>query len=324
LKQKIIFILVALFFSSNLFGQAWVSDENNFETNWNITFQVGQTALLSEINSDFSGTSNDMNNQSDWGFNLQIAKMVWERFDLGFEFGVSNFKGYKNYSSNVNWLNKHVDFNNDKQDFQPFAIYYDSDVTNFTIYSKYNFINFSSFSKGYIKLNLYLKLGAGLVLPSVEMGYKDLANYEFTGLSHPLYLKGRYPEPTKDAHFIFHPAFGLNYQLSDRIFFSAESSFQFLSADNIDGIHNFNSLLTPDVPDELTPQYRISVKTMTAKFMVGVSYFFNFDTHRQMRLKYMPWFENRYRSYYSKYQKASTKKARTEWLPFFKQDLEDE
>lgn len=323
-RFKLIVLVLVFGFSHSLFGQNWVSDDNNFETNWNFTFQLGQTALLSEINSNFVGTSNDMNNQPDWGYSLQIAKMFWERFDVGLEVGVSNFKGFKNYSNNVNWLNLHTQFNNDEYNFEPYAIYYDSDFTNFTLFTKYNLVNFSNFSQGYFKMNLYFKLGIGLIFPSVEMGYKDLANYEFTGLTHPLYLKGRYPEPEKDSHFIFHPAAGVNYQLSDRVFVSLETSLQFLGADNLDGIHNFNALLRPSVPDKQTPEYRIHVFTMTAKFMVGATYFFNFDSQRQSRQKNLPWYNHVYKSYYSKYQRPSTKEARQEYLPFFKEDLSDE
>lgn len=308
------FILLSV---NTLYGQAWVVDGNNFETNWNVTLQVGRSALLGEVNTDFSGWNNDMNNTSDWAFNLEVAKMIWDRFDIGFEFGVSNFQGFKNYSGNVNYLMLHHDFNNATKDFQPYPIYYDSDLTDFTIFIKYNFINFSSWSKGYLRLNLYFKFGAGIAFPSAELGYKDLANYEFTGLTHPFYLKGRYPNPRKDAHNFYSPAFGFNYQLSDRVFFSAESSFQLVGADNLDGIHNYNNLLTPDVPQELTGLYRIRVYDLTAKFLFGVTYFFNFDTHKQLRQKHMPWFENQYRSYYSKFQRQSTKKARQERLPFF-------
>lgn len=322
--KKLTAILLFMISSTQLFSQGWVVDENNFETNWNITFQLGRTALLSEVKKDFSGASNDMNNQSDWGFNLQIGKMVLDGMDLGIEFGVSNYKGFKNYSGNVNWLNLHTTFNNANSDYQPFPIYYDSDVTNFSIYAKYNFINFSTFTQGYLKLNLYIKASMGFLLPSVEMGYKDLANYEFTGLKHPLYLKGRYPSPQKDSHFIVSPAVGMNYQLSDRIFLSAESSFQLIGADNLDGVHNFNSDLTPDVPNDLTPLYRVHVWDLTAKFMFGLTYFFNFDTHKQMRQKYMPFFENRYRSYYSKFQKRSSKKQRQERIPFYNDKFDDE
>lgn len=305
-----------------MFGQGWVSEENTFETNWNITFQTGRTALLGEVLTDFSGTYNDMNNQSDWGFNFQIAKMVWDRFDVGFEFGVSNFKGYKNYSGNVNWLMLDKMFNNEEKDYQPFAIYYDSDITNFSIYLKYNFINFRTFTKGYLKMNLYAKIAAGILFPTVEMGYKDQANYDFTGLTHPLYLKGRYPSPQKDSHSILNPAMGLNYQLSERLFFSAETSFQLIGADNLDGVHNFNTELKPDVIDNTV--YRVRVNSLTAKFMFGVTYFFNFDTHRQARIKEMPWFENRYRSYYSRFHKPSSKQERQERLPFFLDKFTDD
>lgn len=323
MSRSLLVILLFVFTSINLYSQSWVVDENNFETNWNFTFQLGRTALLSEVTKDFAGSSNDMNNQSDWGFNLMIAKMIYERLELGFEFGVSNYKGFKNSSANVNWLMLHTSFNNERMDYQPFAIYYDSDVTNYSIFLKYNFINFSTYTQGYLKLNLYTKLMLGILFPSVEMGYKDMANYEFTGLTHPLYLKGRYPSPQKDSHFIMSPAFGINYQLSDRVFFSAETSFQLIGADNLDGIHNFNKDLRPEVPNDMTPLYRVPVNDLTAKFMLGITYFFNFDTHKQLRQKYLPFYENRYRSYYSRFHKQTPKRVRQARTPFFEEKFED-
>ena len=321
MKPVIITILLLLFAGSKSFSQGWVVEENNFETNWNITLQIGRTALLSEVNTNFRGSSNDMNNLSDWGFNLQVGKMVWDRFDLGFEFGISNYKGYKNNSSNVNYLMYHYFYNNEESDFQPYTIYYDSGITNFTVFAKYSFINFNTWSRGYLKLNMYLKLGVGIAFPSSELGFSDEVHYVFTGLKHPLYLKGRYPSPSKDSHNFFNPAVGLNYQLSERIFFSAEASFQMIGADNIDGVHNYNNQLRPDVPRETIQDYRVRVYALTAKFMVGATYFFNFDSHKQARIKQMPWFSNRYRSYYSKFHKTSPKKARQDRLPFYKDDF---
>lgn len=324
MRQLLLGILLFWGVNANLLAQGWVADDNNFETNWNVTFQVGRTALLNEVNIDFSGSSNDMNNMSDWGINLQIAKMVWDGLDIGLEFGVSNYKGFKDNSANVNWLMLHNDFNNENVDFKPYPIYYDSDLTNFTLFLKYNFINFSSWSKGYLKMNIYLKLGIGLAFPSSELGFKDFASYEFTGLTHPLYLKGRYPNTGKDTHNFFSPAFGLNYQLSERLFISAETSFQLIGADNLDGIHNYNRELNPDVPDNMTNEYRIRVYDMTAKFLFGLTYFFNFDTHKQKRREHMPWFSNRYRSYYSKFHQQSSKKERQERLPFYRDNFKDE
>lgn len=305
--------LILLFFLPRLsYAQTWSSKENTFDKNWNFTVQVGRTALLSEVNKDFSGTSNDMNNQSDWGFNLQLAKMLVEHLDVGFEFGISNYKGFKNYSGNVNWLNLHSTFNNSIAHYEPLPIYYDSDVTNFSIYLKYNFANFKAITRGYLNLNLYAKIAAGVLFPSVEMGYKDTANYSLTGLSAPLYLKGRPPRPEKDSHFIVNPAVGLNYQLSDRLLFSAETSFQLIGADNLDGIHNFNKQLTPDIPYLETTPYRIPVYDLTAKFMVGLTYYFNIDNHKLTRERMSPWHSIPQQYFFSKYHKAGSKKKPNE------------
>lgn len=298
---RTVILTMLLFQVQLLLAQGWRAAENTFETNWNFTLQIGRTALLSEVNTNFKGSSNDMNNMSDWGVNFQIAKMLVNQLEVGIEFGHSNYKGYKQFSSNVNWLNLHSDFNNDTKSFKPYPIYYDSDFTSMTFFGKYNFVNFSTWSKGYLKLNMYLKLGVGLALPSVEMGYIDQQHYEETGLEHPIYIKGRYPSPNKDVHNFFSPALGLNYQMTERLFFSAETSLQFVGADNLDGIHNFNNQLTPDVPSNLTPEYRIRVYDMTAKFLVGVTYYFNFDTTKTVRERQNPWFRKKYQSYYSKY-----------------------
>lgn len=304
-------------------GQAWVVEEKNFGTNWNVSLHIGQTALLSEVKTNFSASSSDMNNLSDWAINLQIGKMVWDQIDIGVEFGHSSYQGYKNNPTNINWLMLHNKFNNETSHFQPHSIYYHSNVTNFSLYGKYSFINFSSWAKGFLRLNVYAKMGIGIAYPSVELGFTDLASYYFTGLKHPLYSKGHYGDTKISVHSILSPAFGVNYQLSSRIFFSAEASLQFIGTDDIDGIHNYNKLLTPDVPDHLTNQYRTNVFEMTAKIMFGATYFFNFNSFRKERERLTPWFVYRYRSYYSKYQRPSTKRAKRERLPFFKNKFKD-
>lgn len=307
-KKLVYTITIIIFSGTAAFAQAWRSDTNTFDKNWNFTIQLGRTALLSEINKDFSGVSNDMNNQSDWGFNLQLAKMVIDHLDLGFEFGLSNYKGYRNYSGNVNWLMLHTAFNNSRGDYLPLPIYYDSDVTNFSIYLKYNFANFHKLTRGYLNINLYAKVAVGVLFPSVEMGFQDNSNYALTGLVSPLYLKGRNPRPEKDSHFIMNPALGLNYQLSDRLLFSAETSMQLIGSDNLDGIHNFNTQLRPTVPDQETPAYRIPVYDLTAKFMVGMTYYFNIDNHKGLREKASPWHTRQQQFFFSQFHKSSTKK----------------
>jgi len=301
---------------TNVRAQGWLVEENTFETNWNATFQVGRSALLSEMLKDFSGISNDMNNLSDWAFNVQLAKMVYDRMDVGFEFGVSNFRGYKNNPSNVNYLMRYFYFHTEGKDFQPYSIYYDSDITNFTLFTRYNFINFSSFARGYLNLNLYAKVGLGMIFISTEMGYKDKANYEFTGLEHPLYVKGRYSNMEKSSHVILSGGLGLNYQLTERIFFSGESNFQLLNADYVDGVHNYDSSLTPNMDLAEASHHRVQVYDITGKFLIGITYFFNLDTHHQLRMSALPWYDSRYRSYFSKYHNPKANKAFEEYLPF--------
>ena len=96
-----------------------------------------------------------------------------------------------------------------------------------------------------------------------------------------------------------------------------------MNADYVDGTPNFSDKLTPDVPQNQTYKYRVQVYDVTCKFMVGLTYFFNFDFHREMREKAFPWYSNRYRSYYSKFQTPSTKKARREILPFYNIKFDD-
>jgi hypothetical protein len=321
--KKFFLILAFLACSLYSFPQGWLTDENNFETNWNFTFQIGPTILINELKKDFSGAGNDMNNYPDLGYSFQLAKMVWERVDLGFEYCVSNFKGSRSNPSNVNYLMLSGHFNNSKADFVPYPIYYNSSIISFVVYSKYNFINLSSFSKGFIKVNLYAKMGIGIAFISAEMGYSNPINYELTGLENPLFVVGKNPNPIKNSYPTFNPAFGINYQLSERVFVSGEMSFQVINADYVDGILNFNNKLTPEVDNTIHNKYRVPVYDITGKFMIGVTYFFNFDSHRQIREKEFPWYYSKYRSYYSKFQTPSTKKAQKERLPFYNLKFEE-
>ena len=303
--------------SVSVFGQGWIAEENNLETNWSLTFQIGPSMLINEFHTDFSGPTNDMGNKPNVAYNILLSKMVWERGDLGFEAGFSNYSGDRGNSSTINYLMRSKTFNNEQADFLPFAVYYKSDVIHLGVFTKYNFINFSSFTKGFYLLNMYVRAGVGIVLVSSEMGYSEMANYELTGLAHPLFAKGRYSDSNRGVNLMFSPAFGLNYQLSDRFFISAEINTQIMNVDYIDGIYNFTSKLSPEIEEPLPQEYRDHVFDVTGRFMVGLTYFFNFDSQRQDRLKVMPFYSNRYRSYYSKFQKQSTKRARELRLPFY-------
>lgn len=316
MKGRIVFILLLVLLSSSVFGQGWLTEENNFETNWNTSLQIGPTLLVNEIKSDFTDFSNDMSNMPNISINFQLAKMVWERIDIGMDLGLSFYNGYRFNSSDVTFLTNTSIFNTEERKFLPYPISYKSDIINFSFFIKYNFINFSSFSKGFIELNMYSKIGLGLALINSELGYREKANYAYTGFTEPLYQYDRFSDDFY-SRYVISPAFGLNYQLSDRIFLSFELGFNFINADYVDGLRRYSSDLNVETPKESVNKYLIPYIDVTGKFLFGISYFFNFDTRRETRHLALPFYYNRYRSYYSKFQKKPTKYTLHERLPFY-------
>lgn len=307
--------IIFLFLNMPLaFAQGWLTDENNFETNWNLSIQVGPSVVLTEIEGSYSEPTGSMRHNPGFSYDIRLGKMVLERFDTGIDFSQSFFTGYRNNPSTLNYMRYLFLENNVPSHLLTYPIHYSSALTVVSVYAKYNFINFSSFEKGIIKLNLYTKVAAGISFISSELIYKEETNYQLTGLSKPLFSSKDLEFPST-IHFTLSPALGMNYQTSDRVFFTAEIGFSATNSDYVDGVRNFS------IPDNY-PEYRAityqKVTAITMKIMFGATYFFNFDSHRPTRERYLPWYHHRYRSYYSKYQAQSPQKARQERLPFYK------
>jgi hypothetical protein len=323
LKHKILFILPFIFFFSALKGQGWLTEENNIETNWNVTLQLGSTILLSEIKNDFSGSNTNMTNKPGLGMNIQLSKMVWERVDMGTEFGMMSYSGINKNPTDINFLKLSGNFNNSNAHFLPYPVAYSTDVYNIAVFTKYNFVNLSTYPRSYIKINLYVKVGIGLAYLVSEMGYKEKGNYELSGLTAPLFSSAR------DLNFFNRisgyvcPAFGINYQISDRIFVSAEMNFLIFNTGLIDGVYNVSKQLPPGIVGPIPNEYLVKVSGVAGKFMVGCTYFFNIDSHRQTRWDAFPWYYNRYRSYFSKYHNPSSKRKIKERLPFYNNEFDE-
>jgi hypothetical protein len=321
---KYLFTISFLFlFYAEVSGQAWVVEENNFETNWNMTLQTGTSALLTETTGSLGHWGNEMSNSPGAAINFQIAKMVWERVDIGIEAGYSTLNGTKSNPSRIVYLNQHPVFFNNGKKFLPKPLNYNTQLINYGIFTKYNFINFSTWALGFLKINIFTRLGIGALSYQSELNYNNTDAYVFTGLPQPLYSANEREYPGALTFYVY-PAFGLNYQLNDRIFLSAELSTQFYSTGNLDGIPRYSGELTPEsTPAEVKSYYK-PTNTLSAKLLLGVTYFFNFNSTNNKRMKEYPWFSSRYRSYYSKYQPKSTKKERQQWLPFFNEKFEND
>jgi hypothetical protein len=323
LMNKFIFILLFLFFTTELNAQGWLTKENTLETNWNMTLQLGSNLLLDELKKDFSGTDNNMNNYPDWGINIQLSKMAWERIDLGCEIGNMSFNGINKNPSTINYLMLSDIFNNSDKHFLTYPVKYNSNIFNLALFTKYNFINFSSYLESFIKLNIFLRLGIGISYISSEMGYNEKVNYQLSGLRDPLFSTSRDLHFFDRIHLYICPAVGTNYQISERIFISAEMSFHFLNTGLVDGVYNLNNLLSPGINNSNIDEFKIPVYDFIGKFMIGFSYFFNLDTERRTRQKAYPWYVNRYRSYFSKYHTPASKRIIKERLPFYNNNFDE-
>lgn len=311
-----------VFFVSEMFGQGWLTEENTIETNWNVTFQAGPNLLLGELNKDLTGFSSNMTNAPGLGMNIQLSKMVWERTDIGFETGYMNYKGINKNPSTINYLTLSGKFNHDTIRFLPYPVIYNTNIFNIGLYTKYNFINFSSYIRSFIKLNMFVRLGVGLTYLTSEMGYKENLNYKLSGLTNPLFSTNEIPFFERINGYI-NPAVGANYQLNERIFFSGEMNFLLMNSNLIDGVYNAKSNLPPTAGSIVPNKYSIPVVGFLGKFMLGCTYFFNFDTNRNLRVNAFPWYSNRYRSYFSKYHNPASRRIIKERLPFYNNKLDE-
>lgn len=278
LSKYILFVLIL--FSQKAFTQeaSW----SNIKSDWSVSIQAGSSILCGEVATNLQDFIQEMTNQPDFALNFQIEKTIFGSWNFGFEGGKYNYRGY-NTTGEVNWLTQHYYFNNWTFDYEPHAIYYDSDIINYAFYFKYNFKKFHAvdYTRHISKVNLYTKLSVGMAFPSFEIGYIDTIYYNGTGLNNPIYEKGRYIQLTKDSHFSIETAIGVNYEINDHLSLSLDLSAAIITVDDIDGAHNFNEELTPNVGNN-TSDYRVNVYSLSSNCMLGISYSFNLERSQRI------------------------------------------
>jgi hypothetical protein len=321
--KRLLFILPFILFTSDLLAQGWLTEENNFETNWNTTIQFGSNMLLGELRKDLSQITNDMTNYPGLSANFQISKMVWERIDIGSEIGYSSCSGINEKPSTINYLTLSNKFNNEQVHFLPYPVKYNTYLYNLGLFSKYSFINFRTYPRSYIKINMFIQLGLGLFYMKSLMGYQEKINYQLAGLTDPLFSTKRDLKLSDQFQAYLNSALGFNYQISERFFISVEMSFYLYNTGLLDGVYNISNKLTPDVSNPDLDQYSIPAFDLSGKLLVGFTYFFNLNPHRKTYAKEYPWYFNRYRSYYSKYHSPSSKRKIKERLPFYNNKFDE-
>jgi hypothetical protein len=299
-------------------AQGWLVQENTIATNWNVSVQVGRGFLVNEYNLSQHSAGNEMNHQFGWNAGIRFAKMIFKQADLGLECNYSTFKGYNYFPIKVVYLNNHSLFNTDERAFLAKPILYNSEMGSFVPFFKYNFINFSTYPRGYSSVNVYIQTGVGIGLISAKMGYEDAGNYAVSELKAPLFKSGKFSDGIAPTAMV---SLGINYQLNKRIFLSFETNLQFVYSDILDGVPNYSTELEPFLDLDMAESFRQKQLATTGRVLIATTYFFNFDTTSKKRGRLLPWYSNRYRSYYSRYQYRSTEKDRKLRLPFYGKEL---
>jgi hypothetical protein len=238
--KKVIFLLIITLLAAHLSSGQSKKTQNDWLKNWVVGSSGGVSYLAMELKKDLTQASMDMNSLPDLTYSFHIYKRLSKKFDLGLEYRKAFFNGYKKFSENANWLMYSTRFNNELVDFKPYPIYYNTSTSFFAVDGKLNFLNLYSKRYNFLNMNFYLRGELGISYVGVEMGYRDRASYEGTGLDHPIYEKGQGKHPQKDSYLAYSLGFGFHHQFSPRWSYFSEFSLFFVSNDYLDGIHNYN------------------------------------------------------------------------------------
>jgi hypothetical protein len=245
--------------------------------NWKVGGTGGVSYLTCELKKNFDKATMDMISELNVSFTMFLNKRFTKQLEAGIEFEKCYFSGYQNHSEKINWLVYDRYFNNENSTFLKTPVYYTTDISSWYINFCYNFLNVYSWKNNYLNVNLFVKAGVGFSSIGVDMGYKNYGDYALSNLKAPLYQKGHGTNSHRDTYGTSHAGFGFNYYFSDRISVSAEWIFLFVSADYLDGVHNFDVTSNSDGTIKMT---RIGVYDAVSEIRAGVCYHFQFPKRR--------------------------------------------
>ncbi len=271
MNRIVLSIILLLLFVPKVEAQT-AKPKINIYNNWVFGGSTGISYLAMELKKDLQQATMDMNSLPDIAYSFHLGKRLTRKYELGIEYKKSYFNGYKNYSSNVVWLMHSERFNNDYLNFEPRPIYYNTHLSMWSFEVKYNFLNFYSLQHNFLNSNMYIRAGAGISVIGVEMGYKSLASYEGTNLTHPIYEKGQGGHKHRDSYASYSAGTGLHQQLSHRWAMFIEGTLLFVSCDYLDGVHNYKLITNSDQTVSIK---RVGVYDAIGMLRVGVSYSFS-------------------------------------------------
>jgi hypothetical protein len=257
LRSKIlIIILVSL--SLNLDGQT-----KNFDIlhkDLAITIKTGSSMVVTEFKNDFSGIINEMQHLPKYSFSVGASKLLFENWEVGYEFEYSSFHGFQNNPDFSAYRFGHPIIS--KMRIEP--VIYNSTVLNNDFILTYHF---NSNKKRIIVPFIYLRGGSTKLLS--KLMYK--ANKEL------IFSKtGWNPNVPVSSIFVTNYnaglGFGYEYIISSRISLNFLTDFTFVNDDNLDAVHNLSL--------SFQESYTNFVSGLYGRVMISATYIINPNRYR--------------------------------------------
>ena len=317
-NKRINIILFLISFASLANAQGWIVDENSFEKNWNVSFSGGPSWFMGEITQNAFDLTQQSNQNMGFSYGFDISKMILHRLHLGIDYRLVDYTGFNEQPDDLLFFTRYSEFNKNGKQFIINPIKLISQQESYSLFLKYNLPNFQSIEKGISRFGPYIVAGAGIGYTSASASYFKQSYYDGTNLNDPFFEKGQGRDPLNDFSFTFNLGAGINYQMSKRLFFSFDVRLYRSTTDLLNGVHNFDETLTPEMSAEQAwSMSHVKTSALYTNFSFGVSYYFNFEPVTDIEIDRYPWYENQYRSYYSKQLGSEHKWEKQRRYPFY-------
>lgn len=293
-KIKLI-LLGAIMLQSLIKSYAQIDADPKIVISENLKFGVfsGISSLYTELDKN---KNHKFDNNIGQSFALELSKLVNEEIEIGLAYNNISLSGTAQ-NPEKNWMTY-------IPDFYPAPIIYNSAVQSFKIIVQYNFHRFYTPKRGYLPINVFVKIGFGMGFVNSEIRYIDP---EYRQLADPIYEIGRGKNEILGNSSLISGEFGSEYHLSDRFSFRIQGGMHVINKDFIDGVYNRANI--KESPGTFS---------MLSSVNASIVYHFNYVTRTQMYNEHYPWFEKKFKNLYSKYYKPKTQSIQMIKYPWHK------
>jgi hypothetical protein len=251
-------LIVCISLSFSLTGQI-----KNFDVvfkDYAITVKAGPSIVIAEFKNDLSGIINEMRHLPKYSFSVGASKLLFENWEIGYEFEYSSFQGFQNNPDFSAYRFGHYMIS--LMRIEP-VIYRSNVINNDAIFT----YHFNKNVKKRVVPFIYIK--GGTTRLSSRLLYKSNKELIFA-------KTGWDPKEPKSSIFVSNynagVGFGYEYIISSKLSLNAQAEFSLVNDDNLDGVHNFNA-----PPPE---GYKNFVSGLYGRIMISATYIINPNRYR--------------------------------------------